>query len=117
MSDINWYSQYCPALKENGWYKTGATGYGLVHFRNVIHGEPGFQISVGIVILPNNWRYCANINARGHGFGVNVSNPSNTTPWNEVKAYYLEHGIKAYQEDSEQRTKALMLQIELEDER
>ena len=117
MSDINWYSQYCPALKEDGWDETGATGFGLVHFRNVIHKEFDFKISVGIMILPNNWRYCANIYTRGSGCGVTVPSPDNSTSWNKVKSYYLEHGIKEYQEDEEQKTKALMLQIQLEDER
>lgn len=117
MSDINWYVQYCPVLREEGWYETGATGFGLVHFCNVIHREPDFQISVGIVILPNNWRYCAKINTAGSSCGVNVSAPVNSTPWNEVKEYYLNHGIRAAHEDREQRQKALMLQIELEDER
>lgn len=94
--NIDFYSQYAPVLKQPGWWETGATGYGSVFFRNTIYEVPGLKITVGIVVLPNSWRYCANFSTPGSGSGVNAPCLDCSTLWDEVKSYYLTHGIEAY---------------------
>ena len=98
MSSIDkvFYSQFAPVLTESGWWETGAMGYGSVFFRNTIYQNPGIEITVGIVIYPGNWYYCANYSTLGFNSGINVPPPPVTTPWHEVRDYYLTHGLIAY---------------------
>jgi len=94
--DKAFYSRFAPVLNEPGWFETGALGYGSVFFRNIIHQEPSFLITVGIVVYPSSWRYCANYSTLASGGGVDVKPIRAEAPWMEVRDYYLQHGLSAY---------------------
>jgi len=98
MSSIDkaFYSRFAPVLNEPGWFETGALGYGSVFFRNIIHKEPDIKITVGIVVCPSSWHYCANYSLLASGSGINVKPIRAEAPWTEVRDYYLKHGLSAY---------------------
>lgn len=94
--DKDFYSRFAPVLNEPGWWETGAMGYGSVFFRNTVYQKPGVEITVGIVVCPSSWYYCANYSTPGFSSGIDVPRPPVTTPWSEVRDYYLNHGLVSY---------------------
>ena len=90
------YSQFAPVVNEPDWWETNAAGYGSVYFRNTIYQEPGVEITVGIVVCPSSWYYCASFNTPGSMHGIDVPRLPVTTPWSEIRDYYLNHGLAAY---------------------
>lgn len=98
MSSIDkaFYSQFAPVLDEPDWWETGAAGYGSVFFRNTIYQAPDIEITVGIVVCPSSWYYCADYSTPGSRSGINAPRLPVTTPWPQVRDYYLKHGLAAY---------------------
>lgn len=103
------YTRFAPVLNEPGWWETNAAGYGNVFFRNTIHQSPGVEITVGIVVCPSSWYYCASFSTPGSMRGIDVPRLPVETPWAEVHGYYLNHGLvayAAYKEDLDRRIEA-----------
>ena len=94
---IEWYSQFAPVLKDNGWYETDAQGYGGVFFRKRIYAQQGLSITVGIVVSPSSWHYCGNISTPGYGEGIRVTSPDRDTEWATVSEFFLVNGLECYQ--------------------
>jgi hypothetical protein len=115
MLSVKACSEYIPVLKEQGWWFTGADRSGTVFFRNNVYQIPGLIISVGIILFhephPSGiltyshlrfWQYCGNYSARrDFSDRINVRPVSSATKWNVVKAYYKEHGLRAYSQHEE----------------
>lgn len=94
--DKAFYSQFAPVFNEPGRWETGAQGYGSVFFRNTIYQADRVEITVGIAVYPSSWYYSASYSTPGLMRAIDVPRLPQTTPWPEVRDYYLNHGLAAY---------------------
>lgn len=96
--DIEWYSQLAPVLNQPGWYETSANGlFGDCFFRNVVHQQIGLKITVGIVVCPSSWHYCANFITPGYSQGFKFGREKdNDIKWEELKELVKQKGLEAH---------------------
>jgi hypothetical protein len=95
-TEMDFYSQYVPVLKKPGWEQTGIQNNSVI-FANVIFDVPSLKITVRIIIFQlTSWQYSASFSTPYHCSDIDVP-PDYTLSWEQVREYYLEHGLAAYE--------------------
>lgn len=94
--NIERYSQFIPVLKDDGWFDTGAQGFGCVFFRKQIYNQQELRITVGIVVCSSCWYYCGNISTPFYSQGIPGIVPSPDIEWTIVSEFFLANGLECY---------------------